>query len=723
MVRSHQQQPSRSPATSDVTEEKDDHSFSISHVEDGGDDNLDNSSASGSGGNISGSNKSTRSSDHEIAARRQQVACTRCLAFFLVLATAAAAGVTTYVLTSQHHEGVVEQHVRIISARGIYEECLLGSFLTCCCCVRIPLVVQYFELNEEVLVTSRDYFIEIATFMEDMSTAITALATSSNVSWPYYTQSNFATTFGQAYLNNSGATLISWSPIVEGEFGCVEWGQYSTEHASQWMPTDLATGIPSMIYSTDDVSGLPFIEQGDGPFVPVWEVAIPFEPDRSKQIDPSIINYNALDNDVFARTLDAVLALDHSIMTPIMDATDIFGHSVAMDNDIPTSLLLTPVYATMNSFLEEGEERDLIVGTLVAVLPWTLFYKEVLHPSQPRVTVVVDQVESCSGGGVPTFTMEIVGESARYLGPGIQVDDKFLPHGLSMRIDPRGLDEDHECYFTITAYPTQEGFAAYHGDNENAAAIWTSIVVCVILLAGSIFFVYDYAVQRRMMKTMSSAAKTNAVLASLFPSEVRDRLMGRKPKDSGGNGGDDDNVPKSVPMIPQSTTYRLKNYLAGEDGAIPSDEKVKEALAEIDMHDTKPIAELFPNTTVLFADIAGFTAWSSVREPSQVFTLLETVYQAFDAIAKKRKVFKVETVGDCYVAVAGLPEAREDHAIVMAKFAKECLIKFNELAKQLEIALGPDTVSGFCTCPLVFCQLSLSLTLYATLLLTHNRVI
>jgi hypothetical protein len=56
----------------------------------------------------------------------------------------------------------------------------------------------------------------------------------------------------------------------------------------------------------------------------------------------------------------------------------------------------------------------------------------------------------------------------------------------------------------------------------------------------------------------------------------------------------------------------------------------------------------FPKCTVLFADIVGFTAWSSVRDPTQVFTLLETLYNSFDQIAKKRKVFKVETIGDCY---------------------------------------------------------------------------
>jgi class 3 adenylate cyclase len=43
----------------------------------------------------------------------------------------------------------------------------------------------------------------------------------------------------------------------------------------------------------------------------------------------------------------------------------------------------------------------------------------------------------------------------------------------------------------------------------------------------------------------------------------------------------------------------------------------------------------------MFADVVGFTAWSSIREPTQVFTLLETIYGAFDAIARKRGVFKV----------------------------------------------------------------------------------
>ena len=52
---------------------------------------------------------------------------------------------------------------------------------------------------------------------------------------------------------------------------------------------------------------------------------------------------------------------------------------------------------------------------------------------------------------------------------------------------------------------------------------------------------------------------------------------------------------------------------------------------------------------------------------------------------------QVETVGDCYVAATGLPEARKDHAVVMARFAKECMTQMQIITKRLEVSLGPDT--------------------------------
>ena len=120
----------------------------------------------------------------------------------------------------------------------------------------------------------------------------------------------------------------------------------------------------------------------------------------------------------------------------------------------------------------------------------------------------------------------------------------------------------------------------------------------------------------------------------------------------------------------------------------------------------------------MFGDIAGFTAWSSERQPTQVFTLLEGIYNAFDRIAKRRHVFKVETIGDCYMAATGLPEVRADHALLMAvscvlprltylsfgrmfltlwiaffsqRFARECMVVMRNVVADLEKELGPDT--------------------------------
>ena len=69
----------------------------------------------------------------------------------------------------------------------------------------------------------------------------------------------------------------------------------------------------------------------------------------------------------------------------------------------------------------------------------------------------------------------------------------------------------------------------------------------------------------------------------------------------------------------------------------------------------------------------GFTAWSSVREPVHVFTLLESIYHTFDEMARKQRIYKVETIGDCYVAVCGLPDPRKDHA---GKFTVGIIIWF-----------------------------------------------
>jgi class 3 adenylate cyclase len=90
-------------------------------------------------------------------------------------------------------------------------------------------------------------------------------------------------------------------------------------------------------------------------------------------------------------------------------------------------------------------------------------------------------------------------------------------------------------------------------------------------------------------------------------------------------------------------------------------------------------------------DLVGFTKWSSGRAPADVFLLLETLYGDFDKIARRRRVFKVETIGDCYVAVTGIPKPQKDHALIMTKFAQDCMLKMKQTLVDLQPQLGGTT--------------------------------
>lgn len=75
-----------------------------------------------------------------------------------------------------------------------------------------------------------------------------------------------------------------------------------------------------------------------------------------------------------------------------------------------------------------------------------------------------------------------------------------------------------------------------------------------------------------------------------------------------------------------------------------------------------------------------------------MFQLLEDLYGAFDRIARHRKVFKVETIGDCYLAITGVPRPQKDHAVLMVMFASDCIEKMDQLVhSHLSESLGQET--------------------------------
>jgi hypothetical protein len=143
----------------------------------------------------------------------------------------------------------------------------------------------------------------------------------------------------------------------------------------------------------------------------------------------------------------------------------------------------------------------------------------------------------------------------------------------------------------------------------------------------------------RQKKVLQAATRSTAIIKSLFPAGFRNRLL-----DEGKVGGNTTKrlqsmLPSDYAMV-DTPKSRLQSYLAPTSAGVRSGRKHTN-----DIVGSEPIAEFFPAVTIMYADLSGFTAWSSTREPAQVFTLLETLYGAMDKAARRLGVFKVETIG------------------------------------------------------------------------------
>lgn len=87
------------------------------------------------------------------------------------------------------------------------------------------------------------------------------------------------------------------------------------------------------------------------------------------------------------------------------------------------------------------------------------------------------------------------------------------------------------------------------------------------------------------------------------------------------------------------------------------------------MEGNQTIADGYSDVTVLFADLSGFTAFSTSVSPRSLVRILNRVFSAFDDIAEQQGVEKIKTIGDAYMAACGVPNEVDDHPERMMRMA------------------------------------------------------
>lgn len=118
------------------------------------------------------------------------------------------------------------------------------------------------------------------------------------------------------------------------------------------------------------------------------------------------------------------------------------------------------------------------------------------------------------------------------------------------------------------------------------------------------------------------------------------------------------------------------------------------SVAERLKRDPAPIADRHPEASVLFADIADFTTLSSSLEPEELVRLLNEIFTEFDHVVARFGLEKIKTIGDAYMAVAGVPVPVPDHLERVANAAiamRDVIAQRKSEGVPLRVRIGIDT--------------------------------
>ncbi len=151
-----------------------------------------------------------------------------------------------------------------------------------------------------------------------------------------------------------------------------------------------------------------------------------------------------------------------------------------------------------------------------------------------------------------------------------------------------------------------------------------------------------------------------------------------------------------------------RHYLRNKERELLDQVKIEKAKSEDILYQVIPqsvakrlrdgelnIADNIDDVTVVFTDLVGFTALSTRMDPAELVSILNRIFSALDDLAAKHGMEKIKTIGDSYMAVAGIPPLIRNHAARSMDFslaALECIESINAVnGTNLQLKIGMHT--------------------------------
>ena len=228
-----------------------------------------------------------------------------------------------------------------------------------------------------------------------------------------------------------------------------------------------------------------------------------------------LMNFDMNSHPAIQRTVRDALHVRHTMLSEVTDMSFLLRYSESeYDENSPRSAIIEPVFET---FLEDAP----IVGIIIAVEAWATYFEKSL-PKEIE-GFVVDVHDSCES----EMTFVIDNGNVEFQGHEDLHDRRY--NYLAQRAEFATFarydgEEDgaRHCDYTLIVYPSRTFESTFH---TNQPYLFASVLVAVFAVTCSVFATYDWMVRRRQNKVVDAAKRTTAIVHSLFPKSVGDRLI------------------------------------------------------------------------------------------------------------------------------------------------------------------------------------------------------